>query len=63
VSGSIIQTALTNKALSLELDYRQPPTSRQGDAIREGMRACTELSPSDGDLRMWDELTYWFRII
>jgi hypothetical protein len=63
VSGSIIKTALTSKALSLELDYRQPPTSRQGDAIPEGLTACIQLAPSYDESRMWDDITYLFRII
>jgi hypothetical protein len=31
VSGSIIQAAIINKALRLELDYRQPSVRHEGD--------------------------------
>jgi len=61
VSGSIIQTALTKKALRLELEYRQPSMLREEDAINEGPMTDIELALQYGDLRVWDEFTYLTR--
>jgi hypothetical protein len=35
VYGGIIQTAVTDKTLCLELEYRQPYTPRDGEARQE----------------------------
>ena len=48
MSGSIIQTALTKKALCLELEYRQPSLLREEDANNEGPTSDIELSFSTG---------------
>jgi hypothetical protein len=32
VSRGILQTALTNKTLGLELEYREPSTQREGES-------------------------------
>ena len=61
MSGSIIQTALTKKALRLELEYRQPSLLRVEDANNEGPMTDLELALQYGDLKVWDEFTYLTR--
>ena len=61
MSGSIIQTALTKKALRLELEYRQPSMLRIEDANNEGPMTDLELALQYGDLKVWDEFTYLTR--
>ncbi len=61
MSGSIIQTALTKKALCLELEYRQPSLLREEDANNEGPMTDIELALQYGDLKVWDEFTYLTR--
>ncbi len=61
MSGSIIQTALTKKALRLELEYRQPSLLRIEDANNEGPMTDLELALQYGDLKVWDEFTYLTR--
>ena len=60
-SGSIIQTALTKKALRLELEYRQSSLLREEDANNEGPMTDLELALQYGDLKVWDEFTYLTR--
>ena len=61
MSGSIIQTALTKKAVRLELEYRQPSLLRIEDANNEGPMTDLELALQYGDLKVWDEFTYLTR--
>ena len=61
MSGSIIQTALTKKALRLELEYRQPSLLRIEDANNEGPMTDLELALQYRDLKVWDEFTYLTR--
>ena len=61
MSESIIQTALTKKALRLELEYRQPSLLPEEDANNEGPTTDLELALQYGDLKVWDEFTYLTR--
>jgi hypothetical protein len=60
-SGSIIQTALTKKALRLELEYRQPSLLRAEDTNNEGPITDLEFALQYGDLHVWNEFTYLTR--
>ena len=51
MSQSIIHTAVTNKTLRLELDYRQPSMFREGDLSIEGPKTDAGLALEyDGSL-------------
>ncbi len=63
MSQSIIQTAVTNKTLRLELDYRQPSTFREGDSNIEGPTTDTGLAKQYGDLQVSDEFACLLRVI
>src|SRR5271170_5208187 len=58
----LIQTAVTNKTLRLELDYRQPSILSEGDATIEGPTAETGLAlPYDPQVA--DDFTYLLSVI
>ena len=55
MSGSIIQTALTNKTLRLELAYRQPSMLWEGDARTEAPTTGAGLTFQYDDPQVSDE--------
>ena len=63
MSKGIIQTAVPQKAHGLEFDYCEPSTSQHGVAVVGGLTPHAELTASDDELRMWDRITYLFRMI
>jgi hypothetical protein len=64
VSTGIIQTALANKTLRLELDYRLPSMLRQGDdAIIEGPTIDTALAFQYDDPQVSDEFACLLMVI
>jgi hypothetical protein len=62
VSQSIIQTAVINKSLRLELDYRQPSMPLEADASIEGPTTDTGLALQD-DSQVSDEFACLLRVI
>jgi hypothetical protein len=63
VNQSIIQTAVINKSLRLELDYRQPSLPLEGDASIEGPTTDTGLALQDNDSQVSDEFACLLRVI
>jgi hypothetical protein len=63
VSGSIIQTALTNKALRLELEYRRPSVLREGGARTEEPAAGTGPAVPHDDPQVSDEFACLLSVI
>ena len=63
MSRSIIQTEVTKKMSGLELDSRRPSMSGRCEAIVEELTNRSQLGPPCGDSRLWDEITYLFRMI
>jgi hypothetical protein len=63
VSTGIIQTALTNKTLGLELEYRRPFMSREGNASIEEPTTDTRLALPYDDPQVSDEFVYLLSVI
>jgi len=63
VIGSIIQTAITNKTLRLELDYRQPSVRHEGDTNIEERMIDTGVVPLYDDPQVSDEFACMLRMI
>jgi len=63
VSRSIIQTAVANKTLRLELDYRQPALLPDGDGPAEKPTTDTELAFQSDDLQISDEFACLLKMI
>jgi hypothetical protein len=63
VARSIIQTAITNKALRLELEYRQPSMFRDGDAGFEGPTIDTGVALPCVEQQTSDEFAGLLRLI
>ena len=64
MSQSIIQTAVTNKTLRLELDYRQPCMIRESDArTAKPAPDNTGLAPRYDDPQVSDEFACLLRVI
>jgi hypothetical protein len=63
VSRGIIQTALTNKTLRLELEYRQPSVLREGDARTEESAADTGTALPYDDPQASDEFACLLSVI
>ncbi len=63
MSRSIIQTAVNNKTLRLELEYLQPSRPRQGDAGIAHPMTDTGLILRHVDPQAWDEFVHLLRVI
>jgi hypothetical protein len=63
VSGGIIQTAVANRNLGLELEYRQPSMLLEGDARTEEPTTDAGLTFQYDDPRVSDELACLLRMI
>jgi hypothetical protein len=63
VSQSIIQTAVANKTLHLELDYRQPSMLLEGDTRAEKPTTATELTFQHDDPPVSDEFACLLKMI
>jgi hypothetical protein len=63
VSQSIIHTAVTNRSLRLELDYREPSMPLEGDASIEGPTTDTGLALQDNASQVSDEFACLLRVI
>jgi hypothetical protein len=63
VSTGIIQTALTNKTLRLELEYRRPSVLREGNARTEAPTADTGLAVPYDDPQVSDEFACLLSVI
>jgi hypothetical protein len=63
VSGCIIQTAVINKTLRLELDYRHPNMLPRGDGGIKGLVADNGLAPKYDDPQVPDEFACSRRVI
>jgi hypothetical protein len=63
VSGRIIETAVTNKTLHLDLDYREPSMLPEGDVIIEGPMTDTGLPLQYGDPQVSGEFACFLRVI
>jgi hypothetical protein len=63
VTRSIIQTAVTNKTLRLELTYRLPSKVRAGDAIVEEPATDTGLTFQHDDPQVSDEFACLLKMI
>jgi hypothetical protein len=63
VSHSIIHTAITDKTVRLELDYRQPSALRENDAGIEAPTTEVGLVPQYHDSQVSDEFACLLRVI
>jgi hypothetical protein len=63
VSGGIIQTALTNTTLRLELEYRQPSVLGEGNARVEEPATDTGLALQYNDRQATNEFACLLSVI